>query len=194
MPVSTIQSRPRYKPFELVPTARSHLVIAEHVQDLPSPSASAAQGKPIEFWAIIPDSRSLGAGPEGNGIETHRFRSASHLLDQLDHRLGREHVGLHLYVLGREPFIWDVIRLAHSHGMDRDECHPTHKGSEQRRVYCVHCRSFTENVKTNIVACSGCGAQLQVRDHFSQRLAAFMGFQVDAEVPGELPPIEEAYP
>jgi hypothetical protein len=32
-----------------------------------------------------------------------------------------------------------------------------------------------------------------VRDHYSRRLAAYMGVSADAEVPGELPPIRELY-
>ena len=39
----------------------------------------------------------------------------------------------------------------------------------------------------NVTPCPGCGAQLFVRDHFSRRLAAFMGVKVDAEAPGEFP-------
>lgn len=50
-----------------------------------------------------------------------------------------------------------------------------------------------EGVTTSIVTCTGCGAPLFVRDHFSRRLAAFMGVQVDAEVPGEVPEAEELY-
>jgi hypothetical protein len=33
-----------------------------------------------------------------------------------------------------------------------------------------------------------------VRDHYSRRLAAYMGFQVDAEAPGMIPRIESVYP
>jgi hypothetical protein len=57
----------------------------------------------------------------------------------------------------------------------------------------VHCRASTENVRTNIVRCSGCSRWLLVRDHYSRRLAAYMGVMVDAEAPGELPPIREVY-
>ncbi len=194
MPSPTIPSRPTYKPFELVPVARAHLIIAEHPEALPSLSPPAWPDAPIEFWAIVPDSRSLGLQRVTHGIPTYHYRAAPHLLDHLAYRLEREYVGLHLYAIGRESFIWDVAGLARGKGMDRDEYHLTQQGSERRRVYCVHCRTFTENVSTNIAACSGCGAQLQVRDHFSQRLAAFMGVQIDAEIPGALPPIEEAFP
>ena len=58
----------------------------------------------------------------------------------------------------------------------------------------VHCRTITRGVHTNIVSCSGCGRSLFVRDHFSRRLGAYMGFQIDAEVPGEVPAAEVVYP
>ncbi len=66
-------------------------------------------------------------------------------------------------------------------------------GSLARRVYCVHCRTATEDVRTNIVRCTGCERWLLVRDHYSRRLAAYMGVMADAEAPGELPPIKEVY-
>lgn len=192
MPIPSIRSRPTYKPFELVPAARSHLIIAERVEGLPILAPRSWIDAPIELWTITPVADTPAQTAE-HGPVFHHFRSTQHLLDRLSYRLARECVGLHLYVIGTEPFMWDVVKLARALGMEGDEYHLTQHGSEKRRVYCVHCRTFTENVSTNIVACSGCGAPLQVRDHFSQRLAAFMGFRVDAEVPGEVPPIEEAY-
>ena len=45
-----------------------------------------------------------------------------------------------------------------------------------------------EDVAINIIAPALAAARsLFVRDHFSRRLAAFMGVKVDAEVPGEIP-------
>ena len=68
-----------------------------------------------------------------------------------------------------------------------------HCGNSARRVYCIHCQASNENVTTNIVQCIGCGRHLLVRDHYSRRLAAYMGVMADAEAPGELPPIEERF-
>jgi hypothetical protein len=48
-------------------------------------------------------------------------------------------------------------------------------------------------VRTNIVRCVGCERWLLVRDHYSRRLAAYMGVMADAEVPGELPPLAEVF-
>src|ERR1700761_8315701 len=148
MPVPTIFSRPRYKPFELIPVARSHLVVSETRQvpgdDVPKSWADAS----IEFWPLSAESAVFDAPVTQDGIRQRGFRSASHLLDRLSYRLEREYVGLHLYVIGTEPFIWDVVKLARSFGMDSDEYHVTHQGSEKRRVYCVHCRAMTQDVTT----------------------------------------------
>ncbi|VTZ25057.1 conserved hypothetical protein [Methylocella tundrae] len=193
--VSGIVSRPVYEALAIDPTGRSHLIAADHAM---APGAELLASLPgnarVEFWSALGDSRIAQSPlPELNAI-SRSFRSTTQLLDALPHRLARERMGFRLYAVGLEAFVWDVAKLARSLGMDDGEYHLTHAGSERRRVYCVHCRAFTENVATNIVACSGCGAHLLVRDHFSRRLAAFMGVQVDAESPGELPSIEEAFP
>jgi len=66
-------------------------------------------------------------------------------------------------------------------------------GAPARRVYCIHCRATTEEVRTNIVSCVDCKRWLLVRDHYSRRLAAYMGVMADAESPGELPPVREVF-
>jgi hypothetical protein len=55
------------------------------------------------------------------------------------------------------------------------------------RVACVHCRAITEPAESTIVACAGCERTLFVYHHHSRRKAAYMGFQADAEVAGEVP-------
>ena len=98
-------------------------------------------------------------------------------------------MGTRLYIAGPESFIGRALQIASRFNLNRDEIHAEHFGSAARRVRCVHCRTDTEDVKTNIVRCSGCGRWLSVRDHYSRRLAAYMGVMADAEVPGELPAI-----
>jgi len=86
-----------------------------------------------------------------------------------------------------------MLQLAAAFNLNKDEIRAEHAGSAARRVHCVHCRAGTEDVRTNIVRCSGCARWLLVRDHYSRRFAAYMGVNVDAEAPGELPPIREIY-
>ncbi len=101
---------------------------------------------------------------------------------------------MRLYAVGTESFIWDAANVARRAGMTEDEVFVAQAGSLRRRVYCTHCKAMIENVTTNLAPCPGCGAVLFVRDHFSRRLAAFMGIQADAEEPGVLPPLETLYP
>ena len=54
-------------------------------------------------------------------------------------------------------------------------------------MQCVHCKGITENVATYPFQCSHCGLWLFVRDHYSRRLAAFQGVNIDAEDKGEIP-------
>jgi len=85
------------------------------------------------------------------------------------------------------------MQIALEFNLNKDEIRSEELGTRARRVHCVHCRATTENVRTNIASCSGCARWLMVRDHYSRRFAAYMGVMIDAEAPGELPPVEELY-
>jgi ferredoxin-NADP reductase len=102
-------------------------------------------------------------------------------------------MGTRVYIAGPESFIGRVLQLAAGFNLNQDEIRAEHIGTAARRVHCVHCRASMEDVRTNIVRCAGCSRWLSVRDHYSRRLAAYMGVIVDAEAPGELPPIRELY-
>jgi hypothetical protein len=121
------------------------------------------------------------------------FKQSSALLAQFETILEQSTMGVRLYVAGPEAFMGLVMRIAARFNLNRDEIRAEECGSAARRVHCIHCRAATEEVTTNIVQCVGCQRWLVVRDHYSRRLAAYMGVMIDAEVPGELPPIEEVF-
>jgi len=122
------------------------------------------------------------------------FPHVAALLTTFRNVLDESLMGTRLYVAGPESFIGLAMKLALEYDMNKDEIRAEELGSRARRVCCVHCRTTTEEVKTNIVNCAGCRRWLLVRDHYSRRHAAYMGVMVDAEAPGELPPIKEVYP
>jgi dimethylamine monooxygenase subunit C len=195
MLVSGIVSRPRYEALELDRSGVRHLLLADHAYVPPQAFLDANERPtPVAVWVAVGASRVLTESSDQGRYTVRPFRSSLQLLDLLRQRLLQEVMGLRLYALGSESFIWDCARVARDCGMDRSEYRMCHVGSEQRRVYCVHCRSMIEGVKTNIVPCPACGAPLLVRDHFSRRLSAFMGVQVDAEAPGEVPAVSEVFP
>jgi hypothetical protein len=102
-------------------------------------------------------------------------------------------MGTRLYVAGPESFIGLAMKIALEFNLNKDEIRAEECGTLARRVYCIHCRATTENVRTNIVRCVDCDRWLLVRDHYSRRLAAYMGVMADAEAPGELPPLKEVF-
>lgn len=127
----------------------------------------------------------------GLHLETHTLAEA---LEVLRDALYVAQMGTRIYLAGPEDAIWQASQLADSFGVSRDEIRYAQLGTKARPVFCVHCRTITRGVHSQIVTCSGCDRSLFVRDHFSRRLGAYMGFQIDAEVPGEVPAAEVVYP
>jgi dimethylamine monooxygenase subunit C len=183
------KSRPVYEKLRIDPAGRAHLIVT----DLPAvPEEAVAEDLArVECWVVGLSGPGIAVPVAGN---VRAFRAVADLLAHLSHVLAREKVGLRLYAAGSEAFLWDVMNLARAAGLGGGEVFLNQAGTLRRRVYCTHCRTMNEDVETNIVACRGCGASLFVRDHFSRRLAAFMGVKMDAEVPGELPEVEVLYP
>lgn len=180
----TIKSRPVYAPFKLDVTGRSHLIVTDLAE---APEGLEEALGDITVWSV----KTTAPGVPAPAMQNLRpFRSVAELLPQLAVRLAQACVGLRVYAVGSEAFIWDAHNVAISSGLDKAEVFVHHAGPLVRRVYCTHCRTMIEDVAVNIVPCPACGAHLFVRDHFSRRLAAFMGVIVDAEVPGEIPAAE----
>ena len=119
------------------------------------------------------------------------FESNQALLDALRRLLGNAFMGTRLYLSGSETFIGTAMQAANAVDLNRDEVLREHSGTLVRRVWCVHCDTYTENVTQRLFTCPGCQLNLVVRDHYSRRLAAFQGIKADGEVPGQLPPAEE---
>lgn len=107
--------------------------------------------------------------------------------------LADAHMGLQVYLTGTEGLMGQVQAEAMAAGIPHSAVQTEHRGSTVRRVQCVHCKGITENVRTDPFACSHCGLNLFVRDHYSRRIAAFQGVNIDAEDPGLVPPAVERF-
>jgi len=125
--------------------------------------------------------------------EVRAFSDVAALLGEFKSLLEDSLMGTRLYVAGPESFIGLAMKIALEFNLNKDEIRAEELGSLARRVYCIHCRTTAENVRTNIVRCPGCERWLLVRDHYSRRLAAYMGVMADAEAPGELPAIKDVF-
>jgi DNA-directed RNA polymerase subunit RPC12/RpoP len=149
-----------------------------------TPGAAAQRMPAAEFGAFA-----------AAGVTAARlFADSAALLREFRRALDDAFMGTRLYVAGPQSFIGLAMQIALEFDLNLDEIRAEECGSLARRVWCVHCRTTVESVTTNIVRCPGCERWLLVRDHYSRRLAAYMGVMVDAEVPGERPPIREVFP
>jgi dimethylamine monooxygenase subunit C len=109
------------------------------------------------------------------------------LLPRLQRVLADAHMGTQFYLTGTESLIGQAEREIMNTGFPFSDIQKEHRGSTVRRVQCVHCKGITENVRTDPFKCSHCGLSLFVRDHYSRRIAAFQGVNIDAEDPGLVP-------
>jgi hypothetical protein len=109
------------------------------------------------------------------------------LLPRLARVLSDAHMGTQFYLAGTEGLIGQAEREIMNTGFPHAAIQKEHRGSTVRRVQCVHCKGITENVATDPFKCSHCGLSLFVRDHYSRRIAAFQGVNIDAEDPGQVP-------
>ncbi len=201
MLVQGIKSRPVYTGVNFDPVARKHLFVleAEGAKALIEQVTTPGEGE-IAKTDILYTATSAAPSAYDRALidlKPHDFWMAPTipvLLNRFNVMLQSAHMGLRVYIAGTEGFIGQVMQMALNHGIDFNSLKTEHRGSEARRVQCVHCKGFTENVITSPFTCSHCGLSLLVRDHYSRRLAAFQGVCIDAEEPGTAPAPEVKFP
>ncbi len=195
-----IKSRPVYGQLEPRPGAL-HLIVAdgegaEAVTDL--------FAKAKDQQAMLDTAHILyTAGPNGTdqweqiaalgARQAQRAASLPTLLFRLARVLQDMPMGAQIYLTGTEGLMGQAERDVMALGFPHADIQKEHRGSTVRRVQCVHCKGITENVKTDPFQCSHCGLHLFVRDHYSRRLAAFQGVNIDAEDKGQIPPAVERF-
>jgi dimethylamine monooxygenase subunit C len=203
MLITGIKSKPVYAPLAADTGGRYHLMLGLGVGRQPLrrvlAELAAAQPDALARTQVLyvpapgesesPSGHFPAAGLKSVGL----FGQSAALLAEFRLLLERSLMGTRLYVAGPESFIGTAMTLALEFNLNKDEIRAEECGTLARRVRCIHCRAITEDVRTNIVKCIGCGLSLLVRDHYSRRLAAYMGVMADAEAPGELPEIREVF-
>jgi dimethylamine monooxygenase subunit C len=192
-----IKSRPTYGVLEPRP-GRAHLIVAD----------GAGAGAVVDLMAQAPDILHLThvlytPGPDGADhsitlqtlapAQFFRAPTLPTLLPRLQRLLADAHMGTQFYLAGTEGLMGVVEREIMATGFPFTAIQKEHRGSLARRVQCVHCKGVTENVRTDPYQCIHCGLHLFVRDHYSRRLAAFQGVNIDAEDPGRVPAAVERF-
>lgn len=97
------------------------------------------------------------------------------------------HVGMQLHVQGDESFLWKVRTVAMDAGLLADEITLSLNSGQgeggSRSVFCVHCARLQDATDAALHTCCQCAVVLEVRQHFSERLGAYIGVCADADHP-----------
>ena len=200
MLVEGIKSRPVYRGLTIQPRARRHIfalegegarALLDRKRELDDTARSRS-----EILYVARGSQGKGHDAALSELGADMLFTAptiATLLFRLKGTLATAHMGTRLYIAGTEGFIGQAMIVALDNGMDHASIITEHRGSLARRVQCVHCKGITEDVTHSPFACSHCSLPLLVRDHYSRRLGAFQGVNVDAEEPGSAPDPEELF-
>ncbi len=197
--MSAIKSRPIYPGLKVDERAKRHLVAAEGEGAL---AVLEAFADAPDAWSRMTLLYTPGGSAPANHSETlqgrapdafHLHPTRQTLMTRLNALLDTATMGTRLYAAGVEGHIGEVVAAGLAHGVDHLSIRTEHRGSLARRVQCVHCKGFIDDVTISPVPCAHCGVPLFVRDHYSRRLAAFQGVSINAETPDEVPASEELY-
>lgn len=198
MLITGVKSRPQYAPLRFDPTGRFHQLIGQGEGGV----ALLRLRNELPDYAnvsVIYTGESLTSCDLSGDLSACGWQrltllpTQSAALESLETALAKCEMGTRLYVAGAESFIGSVEQVAARYNLQSDEVQREHRGSAARRVFCIHCKTSNTDVTMNIVRCRGCGRNLVVRDHYSRRLAAFMGVMADAESPGTVPEIRQVF-
>ncbi|MFN8829751.1 MAG: dimethylamine monooxygenase subunit DmmA family protein [Labrys sp. (in: a-proteobacteria)] len=199
MLVQGIKSRPVYSPLVARP-GKLHLFVAdaEGAQAILDLARTAPAGFFAKSHIIYVPREAAGKGYDKAlaDLNPHSFYvgpTIAAALPRLTQTLATAHMGTQIYLAGTEGLVGQAMLVALDAGVDHASIQAEHRGSEARRVQCVHCKGITENVTTQPVICAHCGLTLLVRDHYSRRIGAFQGVCIDAEEPGTAPAPEEVF-
>ncbi|HMS94284.1 MAG TPA: dimethylamine monooxygenase subunit DmmA family protein [Tabrizicola sp.] len=190
----SIRSRPVYAPLE-PRQATLHLIVADGegagaVIDMLANANNRLDmlASAHVMYAPGPNGTDQSAALQALGAaQFFRAPTIPSLLPRLGRVLQDAHMGTQFYLAGTEGLIGQAEREIMNTGFPHASIQKEHRGSTVRRVQCVHCKGITENVATDPFKCSHCGLNLFVRDHYSRRIAAFQGVNIDAEDPGQVP-------
>lgn len=201
-PPAEIRSRPEYHTLRAIPNAQWNLIIAEGkgMESVLRMLNEAPMGFSARTHLVYLPTQDSGPSEYLEKLESYgpvsfnQVATRKDALLRLNRLLQSAKMGTRLYAVGGETFLGLVVREAGNQGINHQSIITELNGSLARRVQCVHCKYITEDVTTSHYACPRCSELLEVRDHYSRRLAAFQAVAATVETPNQEPEVEEVYP
>ncbi|MDR4946447.1 dimethylamine monooxygenase subunit DmmA family protein [Neobacillus cucumis] len=90
--------------------------------------------------------------------------------------LYKQLVGTHLLIAGNPAFLGEIKELAYLAGFSENEIQSVVLGPKEETVFCVKCYSSNLKQQAEEIHCRHCETTLQVSNHFSKRLNAYLGY------------------
>jgi len=175
----SILSRPQYGTLSVV-AAKAHLLIADDeggaalLQLIENADSDFLDNAEIIYVATPNGAEDHGAALQAvarNSVYVGPSIAAA--ISRVRRSIERTRMGTQLYLAGSETLMGLAMQAGMEAGLDF--------------------QGFTEEVTTQPVNCAHCGLLLLVRDHYSRRLAAFQGVNINAEDPSDVPEKEEIF-
>ncbi|KMY42719.1 dimethylamine monooxygenase subunit DmmA family protein [Peribacillus loiseleuriae] len=108
----------------------------------------------------------------GNNIKILSSFTADNIQAVLDQQL----IGTKLFISGDWPLVRDVKQAAYEAGFTDAEIQTKEIGKKEEKVYCVKCYNHNEKTNSSEIKCEHCHTVLDVSNHFSKRLDAYLGY------------------
>jgi len=90
--------------------------------------------------------------------------------------LSSQWVGTYLCVLVSWPLLEPLRQMAEAAGFSEQEMECHGFGPHIRQIYCSACQKMNQTEAVTVITCHFCGEELDVSEHYSKRLQAYLGY------------------
>src|SRR5260370_37448370 len=151
MQIEAIPSTPVYCSVQIA-AALQHLLIVERAEWLAPEKLSPPSDSASSLFVYVLGNTILRSSTQAQ-YECRSFNDTQSLWAMVEAFLSQARMGLRVYVIGSEPFLWQASMIATRFGVTTHAVAPELPGQPSRNVYCLHCRPTIRDDGTNLVAC-----------------------------------------
>lgn len=88
----------------------------------------------------------------------------------------KQKMGTYLYISGTSDFVKRIQGVAMKEGFSEHDMQSHTIGPVSKKLICCTCHGENEVLDQSDIVCGHCGEKLEVSDHYSRRLDAFLGY------------------
>jgi len=94
----------------------------------------------------------------------------------VDEWFSQQKMGAYLYISGKTDFVKRIQGEAIKAGFSEHDLQLLTIGPVKKRLVCCTCHAESEVSEQTHIICAYCGQELEVSDHYSRRLDAYLGY------------------